>query len=259
MPQKRTRFIVRGGACAASKAASAAAENCSMAPRTVGNTPRTRSKRLMAKISATTGRRFATAILASHARNCFAAIIRIRRPTLLMYSTPAKSSTSTPFFAARFLHERRERRLELVRVVVIDAADGHGHDDVGELAARSFHDADAAQRESADCTATESAHGCAAAVHPDWSRPTAAGFRACCSRAALCAAHDRDARADRTSGHGMSLRIRGLSSEARTLRTPPGWTRRAGAGSRHPMRPCRVRRGSNQRRPRRTVSECPMQ
>ena len=30
------------------------------------------------------------------ARNCFAAIIRMRKPTLLMYSMPAKSSTSTP-------------------------------------------------------------------------------------------------------------------------------------------------------------------
>ena len=57
-------FHRAAGGRAPSKATSAAGENCPIASRTVGKTPSTRSKRLMAKISATIGCRFATAIFA---------------------------------------------------------------------------------------------------------------------------------------------------------------------------------------------------
>jgi hypothetical protein len=80
--------------------ASAAGEHRAIASSSVAVTVRMRSKRLMAKISATTLCNEATRSGASPSRIFLAAIMRTRRPTLLMYSIPEKSSTRAPFSAA---------------------------------------------------------------------------------------------------------------------------------------------------------------
>ena len=68
----------------ASWAAAAAGENFCSAARTDGNASRTCLKRAMSKISSTTGCSAATPMGALPARSCLAAIIRTRRPMLLM-------------------------------------------------------------------------------------------------------------------------------------------------------------------------------
>jgi hypothetical protein len=60
----------------------------------VPNTGSTRLKRLICRISATTGCGEATTMRLERAAACFAAIIRQRSPALETYSSPDMSSTS---------------------------------------------------------------------------------------------------------------------------------------------------------------------
>src|SRR5215467_5574744 len=91
VPQKRTSMLRPQ---TVSKTARAGGDSRASASRRTGKTSSTRLKRLISKISRTTGWRPHTARAPPCFFTCLEARMSTRSPTLLMYSTPEKSRTS---------------------------------------------------------------------------------------------------------------------------------------------------------------------
>src|SRR5215472_15019442 len=91
VPQKRTSMPRPQ---TVSKAARAGGDSLASASRSAGKTSSTRLKRLISKISRTTGWSPHTARVPPCFFTCLEARMSTRSPTLLMYSTPEKSRTS---------------------------------------------------------------------------------------------------------------------------------------------------------------------